>query len=438
MGQRARTAGSTQAALLRELDDGTPWLVTGHRLSGPLLEQACDVLDRCETLLNPEEAFGRRPSIVDHQSARVALAHAWERLTASVARMRTDPAWVSALIGLLGDVKQVDDSIRDELLARQTSSTQVVREALASLRDVDTLAQLIDRAPAAVVGIGFDRAVLSRIDESIWVPESAFVMGDPAWASDILHAGREELRTLDSSLLETQIIRRHRPLMVSDPADRPDLHRALVETSMTRSYAAAPVVGWGQVIGFMHVDSYKQRRNLDAMDRDLLWMFCEGLGTLITRACALDTLSGLRENMSRLAAGASAVSGWTGTDPRGDEAAAPSGGKTTRRPGVAPLCPPGWFADGHTGDWLEPLSEVESVLTRREVDVLRLMSGGHTNAQIARRLVISEGTVKSHVKHILRKLDSANRAEAVSRWLREEHARQSGQPTYGRSRVNAR
>jgi hypothetical protein len=46
------------------------------------------------------------------------------------------------------------------------------------------------------------------------------------------------------------------------------------------------------------------------------------------------------------------------------------------------------------------------------------MGQGYTNAQIARRLVISEGTVKSHVKHILRKLDAANRAEAVAIWLR--------------------
>jgi DNA-binding NarL/FixJ family response regulator len=63
-------------------------------------------------------------------------------------------------------------------------------------------------------------------------------------------------------------------------------------------------------------------------------------------------------------------------------------------------------------------ADPELALTRRELDVLRLMSGGRTNAQIARRLVIAEGTVKSHVKHILRKLDAANRAEAVSRWLR--------------------
>jgi DNA-binding NarL/FixJ family response regulator len=64
-----------------------------------------------------------------------------------------------------------------------------------------------------------------------------------------------------------------------------------------------------------------------------------------------------------------------------------------------------------------PISTEGSTLTRREVEVLRLMAAGDTNGRIARRLVISEGTVKSHVKHILRKLGAANRAEAVSRWL---------------------
>jgi len=51
------------------------------------------------------------------------------------------------------------------------------------------------------------------------------------------------------------------------------------------------------------------------------------------------------------------------------------------------------------------------------------MAAGDTNGRIARRLVISEGTAKSHVKHILRKLGAANRAEAVSRWLGMEHER---------------
>jgi DNA-binding NarL/FixJ family response regulator len=45
------------------------------------------------------------------------------------------------------------------------------------------------------------------------------------------------------------------------------------------------------------------------------------------------------------------------------------------------------------------------------------MASGATNNQIARELVVSEGTVKSHVKRILRKLHVNNRAGAVARYL---------------------
>ena len=45
------------------------------------------------------------------------------------------------------------------------------------------------------------------------------------------------------------------------------------------------------------------------------------------------------------------------------------------------------------------------------------MVKGETNASIARALVVSDGTVKFHVKNILRKLRVANRAEATSRYL---------------------
>jgi DNA-binding NarL/FixJ family response regulator len=58
---------------------------------------------------------------------------------------------------------------------------------------------------------------------------------------------------------------------------------------------------------------------------------------------------------------------------------------------------------------------VRDLLTDREFEVLELVALGRTNAAIASRLFISEGTVKQHVKHILRKLKVENRAEAVSR-----------------------
>lgn len=53
-------------------------------------------------------------------------------------------------------------------------------------------------------------------------------------------------------------------------------------------------------------------------------------------------------------------------------------------------------------------------LTHRELDVLKLLSQGRSNKDIARRLQITEGTAKTHVKAILTKLDAISRTEAVA------------------------
>jgi LuxR family transcriptional regulator, regulator of acetate metabolism len=58
------------------------------------------------------------------------------------------------------------------------------------------------------------------------------------------------------------------------------------------------------------------------------------------------------------------------------------------------------------------------LLTQREIEVIDLMARGASNADIANELVIAEGTVKSHVKHILRKTRAANRTQAVSCYMR--------------------
>jgi DNA-binding NarL/FixJ family response regulator len=52
-------------------------------------------------------------------------------------------------------------------------------------------------------------------------------------------------------------------------------------------------------------------------------------------------------------------------------------------------------------------------LTAREVDVLRGIAGGRTNAEIAAELYISEVTVKSHINHLFAKIGARSRAEAV-------------------------
>ena len=54
-------------------------------------------------------------------------------------------------------------------------------------------------------------------------------------------------------------------------------------------------------------------------------------------------------------------------------------------------------------------------LTPRQNDLLRLLAAGHTNTQIARRLGISEGTVRTHLEHIYDKLGVSSRTAAVIR-----------------------
>jgi DNA-binding NarL/FixJ family response regulator len=60
-----------------------------------------------------------------------------------------------------------------------------------------------------------------------------------------------------------------------------------------------------------------------------------------------------------------------------------------------------------------PLSTPD--LTRREVEILRLVAEGHSNMQLAKMLWVTEQTVKFHLSNIYRKLGVANRTEA-SRW----------------------
>ena len=58
------------------------------------------------------------------------------------------------------------------------------------------------------------------------------------------------------------------------------------------------------------------------------------------------------------------------------------------------------------------------ILTQREIEVLQLMAKGESNAQIAKRLIISEHTAKAHVCNVLEKFEVHDRVLAVVKAMR--------------------
>jgi DNA-binding CsgD family transcriptional regulator len=64
-------------------------------------------------------------------------------------------------------------------------------------------------------------------------------------------------------------------------------------------------------------------------------------------------------------------------------------------------------------------------LTAREREIVGLMAGGLSNREIGERLVISEGTVEVHVKHVLSKLGFRSRGQVVG-WFDRAHDQRSG------------
>src|SRR5471030_1049969 len=79
--------------------------------------------------------------------------------------------------------------------------------------------------------------------------------------------------------------------------------------------------------------------------------------------------------------------------------------------------------EGYVDPALEPAflagRDQTEILTAREREILQLLAGGLANTDVAEKLFISQETVKSHVRHILTKLEADTRTQAVAIALRE-------------------
>lgn len=69
----------------------------------------------------------------------------------------------------------------------------------------------------------------------------------------------------------------------------------------------------------------------------------------------------------------------------------------------------------------EDVDSISETLTQRETEILRMMTGGYSNREIASAFDVSEGTVKNHVSNILAKLGVRDRTRAVLKAIEKGH-----------------
>lgn len=305
---------------------------------------------------------------------------------------------------LLGEVDALQRDREEQRLRLRISELQRIQLAVQQL-DRDDTATAIDRAPALLCESGdFGRGMISAVVDSLWLPRRLHIeVGEDEHAAEFLAFVDSARIPLAHTLLEAELVRRRVPALVSDPLEDERTFKEIVLAARSSSYVVAPIMSRGRAIGLFHADRSRAGGPLTDVDRDRVSAFASCFGLLHERSMLRARLSEQHRRSSAAFAATDAVlQELETTAVRLDEAlrAAAEVADVAGRPS----------AGGPTA------LRVQELLTAREREVLGLMTEGATNTRIAEQLVIAEGTVKSHVKNILRKLRAPTRSAAVARY----------------------
>jgi DNA-binding CsgD family transcriptional regulator len=260
----------------------------------------------------------------------------------------------------------------DELVRRRRTLGRI-RAAMDRIRAQTTVADVLSRVPDEV------RCACGLRLVAVYTRQGAELL---PWAGDL--PARDGVTVIAPGAPESEILRRGTPVLLApgggcELLEHPLGHVAVAVQADGRTLAVIAAAGG-------------PRHRPDAADADALLEFAERLGWTLERLRLVQRSAAQREVLrAALDAAQRALDGpgAIGADVRlaGPAAAAP------------PRAAEAWG------------------LTAREREVLSHMAEGRTNRRIGEQLFLSEGTVKCHVKRILRKLGAANRAEAVARFL---------------------
>jgi len=353
-----------------------------------LIATACAVLG--------EDAADRSGRVIDARSVTAVIDMLTTQLDAMAEATRHQ------VQDLVLDLVDVRTEIRSSAVRRHMRRLTEVDAGLHRLQNIRSTAGLLEVVCSEIVrSCGFSRAMISGIEDDCWMPWNAHFADDREFETEFVTTIRSARYPLREMTLERQLLEQLRPECVTDPLGDPRTHASIMVAARTTSFVAAPVPAQ-DVVGFLHADHHPSDRTVDDEDADVLWRFAQGFGRLFERASLLERLTEQRDSVRRTLSSVEETM----------DALCNAEVELTRKSGEQTAITRASVLSCEDGQ-----AQFDAILTRREREVLALMLAGHNNQSIGEQLVIAEGTVKSHVKHILRKIGAANRSEAIARYL---------------------
>jgi LuxR family transcriptional regulator, regulator of acetate metabolism len=306
-----------------------------------------------------------------------------------------DPRQLARLCEVAIELQEIRSDHREAVNEERLHMLTSGQEVAGRLSPSAGVSVLLERAATVMCDLpGLERFMVFRRDGGVLRALATVFADHDEWARDCQEFSAGTRYDLAPKRPEALIVRRRSPAIVTDALNDPDAFQPIVQKMQAANYVGAPVIAYGEVVATIHGDAYFTGRPVDEVDRDVIASFAESLGPIVERAILIEQLQFQQKVAEQLAQSARGVLGGLG--------------------GEVPLLE--LDEQAATAPW-QSRSEVVSELTRREYEVLQLMTKGATNREIASKIFLSEETVKSHVKRILQKFGVANRGQAVATYL---------------------
>lgn len=280
-----------------------------------------------------------------------------------------------------------------ELYAAQFAALRSVADAIGAATP-STLAHTVTTSLCGP--LGYRKAMFSIVNGSSWSPASVSMQPDlaPKFGELVSAVDGHGIELRDAPR-EAELVRKRKSYVLDRVDTYRHTYRPLIDLSRPSGYLAVPVVVGGRARGIIHVDRHEE----GLTDSDM---------HMVGALAAVCTLSSQRADLrGALRARHSDI------ETRIAQLAHDLRELDASSVGFAPAVD---AQDGRVRTEPEVVSHAgpPPTLTHREWEVLELLAAGETNSSISRALCISDGTVKSHVQRIFRKIDVSTRAEAAA------------------------